>query len=137
MKIEILNIGGIVITVVDNVINPAREVEIHNGHSWREYQPSEGELTSKLRRVRRTQLHGERRKRIADIDEELADLAAMFGPLAKYIQVTGQGAGDWNKMKAIADHAKDKRAWMDTATLAELEAYDPETDPDWPQQGKL
>ena len=132
MKIEILDDLGNVIRTIDNTSSPELEVVIHGGAFWREWiEPDEARLEL-LRRQKIQETQAEARTRIAGVDPEVGQFMHLMPFLTSYFTVTGTGAGEWNRMKGMDDHSRTKQAWLQTATEAELDAYDPTTDSGWP-----
>lgn len=135
MIIEVLDSQGGVIARVANTDNPNQDVALYNGTSWRVYVPSDTERVEALRAAKISATKSEGMNRIGVVIPALANKTTL-DLLVEMLQagmVTAPTPGtDMDRVKSIYVYVKQVVTQMQTATEAQLNAYDPATDPNWP-----
>ncbi len=137
MNIEILDAQGAVITKVDNTTDPDTDTTAYGGTSWRTYvEPAEVTLDrNRAAKVRETRAHamtliGGLIPALAN--ESTLDLIVELLQAGAFASGFPTAGSDMERVKDIYIYAKGKIAQARAATQAQLDAYDPATDSNWP-----
>lgn len=135
MKIEILK-SGAVITLVDNVMDPEREVTRFGGDAWALYVETDAVRLERLRGEMIEAIKAEGLRRIGLVIPALA-IIEMLDLIVEAVSAgmmnAPQPGSDMETVKDIYLHARSRVAYAKTATEDQLNQYDPATDHGWPQ----
>lgn len=133
MNIEILDSQDKVITKVANSSNPNKDMTNYGGVSWRKYVESVQERINNIRRLKIEQIKSEGLVRIGAIVPALNTLTALdlIIELWPMLDITKAGI-DIIKVRDIYVYVKNRISMAKSASEAQLNAYNPVTDPNWP-----
>jgi len=132
MIIEVLD-GSDIVLVRVVTSEPDIEVVTYGGVSWREYIQPDIERISVLRDNKIEQTKAEGLRRISEIVPaistiEMVNLILELWPMLN----TGSASADMILVKDIYVYARARIGAAESATEAQLNAYDPTTDTGWP-----
>jgi len=136
MKIEILDDQGGVITQCDTT-EPDRDTAAYGGASWRQYVEPAAATLERNRHDKIQQIRAHGLGLIGGLVPALAN-ADTLDLIVELLQAGAFATGfptagsDMERVKDIYLYAKTKITQARTATQAQLDAYDPATDTNWP-----
>jgi len=131
MIIEILDNQDGVITKVANAGNPADDVALYGGASWRPYTPSADEELAAARLDKIAEVLEHRKETLDNAVDDAAKVAETLYLLWDVFNTAGADP-KWQLAYDIWAYAKTKVNQINAWPIDQVEAYDPATDPSWP-----
>lgn len=131
--IEVLDGQGAVIARVDSN-EPDAEVALYGGDSWRPYVEPAAVTLERNRAQKVREIRAEGRGRIIALEPDLAneDVLAAVRLVIRDTDATLTPGSDLDTARQIFVYMRARIAEAKTATQAQLDNYDPATDPNWP-----
>ncbi len=133
MIIEILDGQGAVITKCQTT-EPDRDTAGYGGESWREYVEPAAVTLGRNRKQKALEVRAEGRARIIAISPDLAneDVLAAVRLVIRDTDATLTPNSELDNARQVFAYMRTKVDEVKTMSQAQLDAYDPTTDINWP-----
>ena len=137
MNIEIYDDQDAVITRVNNSVNPDADVIMYGGEYWQLYIEPATVVLDRNRREEIDQVRTHALELIGGLipalaNENTLDLIVELFQSGAFATGFPTPGSDMERVKDIYLYARTMISQARTATQAQLDAYDPATDPNWP-----